>query len=314
MLASQPNPAGIVLDRLAQAEGIRGNEQATQAITAMRGDRQFQDALNLAIRNDPTVAQGLVGMTSGNGLRDASGREMDVPGLVRALGDQNARGMMTQVLRKVGEPVPEGQQDRFTMTYLQSVITDAEGLNESNLSPAERARRAEALRTRLGEAGINNTGVNLMATGGPMALLSQMFNNPNKFFQDLPGLLGLQGPQAAAMQQLGGFMGGFMELVLGGQGGYRDFFNHYGPRLAAGVTNFATAAMGEQQPAAAPNAPRTGTAGIRSAGGNEVTAERGAARTAFGAAADPNQPEEREPTIRPPQPTPAAPVPAMAGP
>jgi len=261
------DPSADIISNLRNNDAIKNDPNALRALEGVSGDRQFRDALNLAIRNDPTVAQGLVDAARGNCARDANGNQLDIRAMVIGLGDQRARGVMTDVLRVVGRPTPPGEEDKFTMTYVQRVATAAQGLNEPNISEAEKRRRYQQFGTLLGEAGINNTGINVMAAGGPMAMLGQLFNDPRGFFNNLPNLLGLQGAQADAVRQIGGLVGGYIELVVGGQGGYRDFFNHYGPRMASGAMGLAQPFL---QPEGQQSQPGARTADITSAGATRL--------------------------------------------
>jgi hypothetical protein len=215
-LANQ-SPEGL-LNLLASTDDFKTPE-GKEIIEIAKGDEAFAKSLHAAVTKDPSVLKGFMSA-------DAEGGEaLNLADLRDVLKDDGMRSNVTKILNAVAE----SPDDNLDNKYLVEVAKAAKAVKAS----APKQEDYKKLQMLLAQAGISDVGLNFMVD--PMSMVNDFINDPQGFLTNLPAMLGMQGEQAAAFGEILGPIGGLLETVIGGETGYRAFFQHYGPEIQGKV-------------------------------------------------------------------------------
>lgn len=223
------NPSQEVMNVLRKIPGMDTQENL-EAITIISGDKSFMTALDSAIKSDSGIIRTLGEIGEG-----ADDKPQDPSALLNQLKDGMKRGLMTEVLAKIGE----NPDDELDGTHLKTVVSQAQ---DNDLI---------GLNTTVQGMGINHTMLHMGATaqsfgldvtgGSPLQQISGFLANPDKAIAgwiDNPNgpFQGLDDQSKSVVAQLVKLLAGFANIYMPGQGiidPYLDFGRKYFGEMVA---------------------------------------------------------------------------------
>lgn len=184
-------------------------------IDIARNDPAFAASLHTALK-DPSVLAAVINPGKGE---DA----FDLGELAENLENPMTRKTLTGVLNAVGT------DPKLDVKYLKEIAKATKKIDPDNKPVAEDYKK---LRELLQQAGVEDERLDYAID--PMKAIGEFFNDPVEFAKKLPAMMNMHGEQAEAFGQLFTAMALPLEMVIGGDTGYRAFFNHYAPMLFNG--------------------------------------------------------------------------------
>lgn len=209
------NPGTRLMGILAQTDEYK-TEEGRAKLANLTNDTAFMGALDKALASDTTI---LTRMAAAGNQQGGMGATQ----FIDQLQDPQNRGLMTQVLNKIGE----NDNDGFGATYLYQVVGSAQTENYSDLN------------TLLQQGGISDSRVQMAAQFGPMGgMLSTMGNflrDPNGATRDW--INDPNGPMAGLSEDNKNMLAGLVQSIAKffgmytGPGGFAAPYIEFGQRL-----------------------------------------------------------------------------------